>query len=252
MLTRFEQEAQATALLRSPHTVEVYDFGRSSDGSFYYVMELLDGLDLQKLVDVHGPMPASRVVYILRQVCHSLGEAHAAGMVHRDIKPANIFVCRYGSDFDFVKVLDFGLVKKQKFVEDAALTQKGQFLGTPAFFAPEMALDSEIDGRADIYSLGCVAYWLLTGSLVFEADNLMALAAKHLQEEPVPPSGRTEMEIPGDLEDVVMACLRKSPGDRPHSAAELANRLAACDIADWTTHEAKSWWESRFSQGGRE
>jgi len=249
VLTRFEQEAQATALLRSPHTVEVYDFGLSSDGSLYYVMELLDGLDLQKLVDTHGPIPASRVLYILRQVCHSLGEAHAAGMVHRDIKPANILVCRYGSDFDFVKVLDFGVVKKQKLVGDQALTQEGHFLGTPAFFAPEMALDSEIDGRADIYSLGCVAYWLLTGSLVFEAANVMALAAKHLQEEPVPPSACTEMEIPTDLEEVVLDCLRKNPVDRPSSAEELANRLSDCDVAAWTKQDAKRWWQLRFSDG---
>jgi serine/threonine-protein kinase len=249
VLTRFEQEAQATASLRSPHTVEVYDFGLSSDGSFYYVMELLDGLDLQRLVDAHGPIPASRVVYILRQVCHSLGEAHAAGMVHRDIKPANIFVCRYGSDFDFVKVLDFGLVKKQKLVEDPALTQKGQFLGTPAFFAPEMALDSEIDGRADIYSLGCVAYWLLTGSLVFEADNLVALAAKHLQEEPEPPSNCTEMEIPTDLEKVVLDCLRKNPVDRPSSAEELANRLSDCGVVAWTKQDSERWWQLRFADG---
>ncbi len=245
VLTRFEQEAQATALLRSPHTVEVYDFGLSSDGSFYYVMELLDGLDLQMFVDTHGPIPASRVVYILRQVCHSLGEAHEAGMIHRDIKPANIFVCRYGSDFDFVKVLDFGLVKTQKLVEDAVLTQKGQVMGTPAFFAPEMALDTEIDGRADIYSLGCVAYWLLTGSLVFEADNLLALAAKHLQEEPVPPSNRTEMVIPEDLEAVVLDCLRKNPADRPSSAEELGNRLSNCDVGAWTNQDAKRWWRLR-------
>jgi serine/threonine-protein kinase len=151
-------------------------------------------------------------------------------MVHRDIKPANIFVCRYGSDFDFVKVLDFGLVKKQRLVEDAAVTQKGQFVGTPAFVAPEMALDAAIDGRADLYALGCVAYWLLTGSVVFKADNLMALAAKHVQEDPVPPSKRTEMEIPADLEEVVLDCLRKEPGDRPGSAEELANRLSDCDV----------------------
>ncbi len=243
VLTRFEQEAQATAMLRSPHTVEVYDFGRSSDGSFYYVMELLEGLDLQKLIDTHGPIPASRVVYILRQVCHSLGEAHAAGMVHRDIKPANIFVCRYGRDFDFVKVLDFGLVKRQKLAEDPTLTGKGQFVGTPAFFAPEMVRDSEIDGRADIYSLGCVAYWLLTGSLVFDADGLMKLVAKHLQEEPLPPSTRTEMEIPADLETVVLDCLCKNPADRPGSAQELADRLSACDVDAWTQQDSERWWQ---------
>ncbi len=246
VLTRFEQEAQATALLRSPHTVEVYDFGVSSDGLFYYVMELLDGLDLQKLVHTHGPMPASRVVYILRQACHSLGEAHAAGMVHRDIKPANIFVCRYGSDFDFVKVLDFGLVKQQKLGDDAVVTQKGQVLGTPAFLAPEVALDAGVDGRADIYALGCVAYWMLTGALVFEADTLMALAAKHLQEEPVPPSRRTELEIPADLEHLVLNCLRKDPDDRPGSADALADMLADCDVGPaWNKQDAKQWWQLR-------
>jgi len=247
VLTRFEQEAQATALLRSPHTVEVYDFGLSSDGSLYYVMELLDGLDLQKLIDTHGPLPAARVIHILRQACHSLGEAHAAGLVHRDIKPANILVCRYGSDFDFVKVLDFGLVKKQSLAEDAVLTQKGHFMGTPAFFAPETVLDSEVDGRADLYSLGCVAYWLLTGSLVFEADNVMALAAKHVQEEPTPPSRRSETEIPPDLEAVVLECLRKDPAERPSSAEVLSERLSACNVAEWTGQDAKRWWHLRHA-----
>jgi serine/threonine-protein kinase len=244
---RFEQEAQATALLRSPHTVDVYDFGLSSDGSLYYVMELLDGLDLQELVLANGPLPASRVVHILRQVCHSLGEAHAAGLVHRDIKPANIFVCRYGSDLDFVKVLDFGLVKKQNIVEDQALTQQDHLVGTPAFLPPEAVRRTELDGRADLYALGCVAYWLLTGSLVFEAGSPLELAAKHLQEPPVPPSKRTETEIPADLEAVVMDCLHKEPVDRPSSAEELADRLSKCDVVCWTTHEAKRWWQLRFA-----
>jgi len=243
--TRFEQEAQATALLRSPHTVEVYDFGVSSDGSFYYVMELLDGLDLQQLVREHGPLPASRVVHILRQACHSLGEAHAAGLVHRDIKPANIFVCRYGSDFDFVKVLDFGLVKKRKIAEDPTVTRQGRLIGTPAFLAPEAVRGSEVDGRADLYSLGCVASWLLTGSLVFNAGNPVELAAKHLNEQPVPPSKCTEMEIPADLEAVVMDCLHKEPDDRPGGAGELDDRLSSCDVVAWTQREAKSWWQLR-------
>jgi hypothetical protein len=244
---RFEQEAQATALLRSPHTVEVYDFGLSSDGAFYYVMELLDGLDLQQLVEEHGPLPASRTVHILRQACHSLREAHAAGLVHRDIKPANIFVCRYGSDFDFVKVLDFGLVKKQTVSEDHTLTHKGHLIGTPAFLPPEAVTGSKLDGRADLYELGCVGYWLLTGSLLFDAASPMELAAKHLQVEPVPPSERSETEIPADLEAVVMDCLRKDPIDRPPSAEELADRLSQCDIASWSQGEAKNWWELRHS-----
>ena len=193
-------------------------------------------------------MPASRAVYILRQVCHSLGEAHAAGLVHRDIKPANIFVCRYGSDFDFVKVLDFGVVKQQNLADDPALTAQG-LVGTPAFLAPEMATGAELDGRADIYALGCVAYWLLTGQLVFEADNLLALATKHVNEEPVPPSQRTELDIPADLEAVVMDCLRKKPADRPGSAEELAARLSGCEAADWGKQEAQSWWQLTSSDG---
>jgi len=247
VLSRFEQEAQATALLRSPHTIEVYDFGRSDDGAFYYVMELLEGLDPQELVRAHGPVPASRAVYILRQACHSLGEAHTAGLVHRDIKPANIFVCRYGSDFDFVKVLDFGVVKRRNLAKDPALTEHG-WVGTPAFLAPEMVLGSELDGRADIYALGCVAYWLLTGQLVFEAGNLLALANKHAHEEPVPPSLRTELPIPSDLEQVVMDCLRKDPADRPGSAEVLSDRLAGCDAGDWGQQDARRWWRFRIPQ----
>jgi len=242
---RFEQEAQATALLRSPHTVEVYDFGLSSDGSLYYVMELLDGLDLQQLVHAHGPLRPSRAVDILRQACHSLSEAHAVGLVHRDIKPANIFVCRYGSDFDFVKVLDFGVVKKQEVAEDQAVTQQGQLVGTPAFLAPEMLLGSELDGRADLYSLGCVGYWLLTGTFVFEAENPLEVVAKHLQEEPVSPSKRTDQEVPADLEAVIMKCLNKKPDDRPGSAEELADLLLSCSVAPWTQKDARDWWELR-------
>lgn len=241
VLTRFEQEAQATALLRSPHTIEIYDFGRSDDGSFYYVMELLEGLDLQELVRAHGPVPAARAVYILRQACHSLSEAHAAGLVHRDIKPANIFVCQYGSDFDFVKVLDFGVVKQRNLAKDPALTEPG-WVGTPAFLAPEMAMGSDLDGRADIYSLGCVAYWLLTGQRVFETDNLLALLNRHAHEEPVSPSKRTELHIPSDLEVVVLDCLRKEPADRPGSAEALSDRLAGCEAGDWGQQEARTWW----------
>jgi serine/threonine protein kinase len=249
VLTRFEQEVQATAQLRSPHTVEVYDFGRADDGSFYYVMELLEGMDLQQLVDTHGPLPAARAVNILRQACHSLGEAHSAGLVHRDVKPANIFVCRYAGDFDFVKVLDFGLVKQQKLDGDPAVTRADRLLGTPAFMAPEMALGSEVDGRADIYALGCVAYWLLTGSLVFEGENLVATVAKHISEQPVPPSQRADQEIPAALERVIMDCLRKKPDDRPSSTEELASRLAGCDVDAWTPADAKSWWQRNSVEG---
>src|SRR4029450_10027774 len=162
---RFEREAQVIASLRSPHTVNLFDFGVSTDGAFYYVMELLDGLDAETLVRRTGPVPAERAIHLLRQVCHSLSEAESCGLVHRDIKPANIFLCRYGEDHDFVKVLDFGIVKATAATAEtgAALTREMTVHGTPAFMAPEQAVGSaDVDGRADIYATGCVAYWLLT------------------------------------------------------------------------------------------
>jgi eukaryotic-like serine/threonine-protein kinase len=173
---RFEQEAQVIASLRSPHTVNLFDFGISADGAFYYVMELLDGLDAETLVRRTGPVPAERAIHLIRQVCHSLSEAESYGLVHRDIKPANIFLCRYGEDHDFVKVLDFGIVKATTATETGhAVTRDMTVHGTPAYMAPEQALgSSDVDGRADIYAIGCVAYWLLTGQLVFTADTPMA------------------------------------------------------------------------------
>ncbi|GJM44114.1 MAG: hypothetical protein DHS20C21_09560 [Gemmatimonadota bacterium] len=247
VLARFEQEAQATALLRSPHTVEIYDFGRADDGSFYYVMELLDGVDLQELVRTHGPLPAPRVVHILRQACHSLDEAHAAGLVHRDIKPANLFVCRYGSDFDFVKVLDFGLVKHETAPEeiDPDLTREGSLIGTPAYLCPEAITGkSPIDHRSDLYSLGCVAYWLLTGELVFAAKTSMGMLTEHAKSQPIPPSQRSELVIPEALDRVVLACLAKDPTDRPEGAQELAARLKRIGLEKpWDNGLARAWWE---------
>ncbi len=242
VLRRFEQEAQATAQLCSPHTVDVYDFGVASDGAFYYVMELLDGLDLQHLVERHGALPAARVIHILRQACHSLGEAHQSGLIHRDVKPANIHVCRYGPDFDFVKVLDFGLVKERS-DDDPMLTRRDQLLGTPAFMAPEMVRGYRVDGRADLYGLGCVAYWLLTGALVFEAETVVAMAARHAGDPPERPSARTELPIPADLDDVILACLHKDPDARPADAAALSDRLAAVPVPAWSQHDARRWWQ---------
>jgi tRNA A-37 threonylcarbamoyl transferase component Bud32 len=242
---RFKREARATAALRSTHTVDLYDFGITDDGAFYYVMEMLDGLDLATLVGRHGPLPAARVVHLLRGVCHSLGEAHGQGMIHRDVKPANIFTCRLGPDLDYVKVLDFGLVKStgKEAGGATALTQEGSVAGTPAFMAPEMALgDSSMDGRADLYALGCVGYWLLTGQPVFAGDTPVATLLKHVQEEPLPPSRRTEMEVPGDLEAVILSCLAKNPADRPQTAEELDARLAACEMETWTPDSAEEWW----------
>ncbi|NUO51130.1 MAG: serine/threonine protein kinase, partial [Polyangiaceae bacterium] len=175
-LKRFEREAQATATLRSPHTIQLYDFGVAEGGTFYYVMELLDGVDLDRLVRETGPMPAARVIHVMRQVCKSLNEAHSLGLVHRDVKPANIFLCRYAEEQDFVKVLDFGLVKsvdKGETKAEPGMTNANAVLGTPTYMAPEMVLGGTVDARADIYALGCVAYWLLTGRLVFEADSVV-------------------------------------------------------------------------------
>jgi serine/threonine protein kinase len=241
---RFYREAEAAANLRSPHTVEVYDFGVAADGTLYFVMELLDGMDLETLVVQHGPIPAGRAIRILCQACESLEEAHRAGLVHRDIKPANIHVGRLGLQRDFVKVLDFGLVKpfSAKNAEHSLATVAGQTPGTPAYMAPEMALGEAVDGRADIYALGCVAYFLLTGQLVFDASTAIQMIARHLQAPPIPPSERTQNFIPRALEDLVLRCLAKAPADRPQSAAELAASLAAVDVHAWADEDAARWW----------
>ena len=245
-LKRFEREARATAALRSPHTIAVYDFGLAADGIFYYVMELLEGFSLQALVDRFGPVPPERAVRLLRQACHSLAEAHAAGLVHRDVKPANLFVCRLGLDLDFVKVLDFGLVKVQhaSAAGAEALTGEGGFTGTPGYMAPEGAVGAEVDRRADIYALGCVAYWLLTGRRVFESGNAMQIVVDHVRTPPVPPSRRAGQAIPPGLEQIVMRCLEKDPARRPASADELSRELEALGIeALWTDARARAWWD---------
>ena len=243
-ITRFRREAEAAAELRSPHTVELYDFGVSEDGTLYFVMELLQGMDLETLVQRKGPLPAKRVIHILRQVCESLEEAHANGLVHRDIKPANIHVGRVGLREDFVKVLDFGLVKSVGTRDggDSMGTAAGLTPGTPAYMAPEMALGEKVDGRADIYALGCVAYYLLTGKLVFEGTASFQVIARHIQETPVPPSQRTELEIPAALEAEVLACLAKKPEDRPQTAGELDRELAEIETEPWSQEEAQRWW----------
>jgi serine/threonine-protein kinase len=243
---RFEREAQTIARLRSPHTVDLFDFGVAEDGAFYYVMELLEGVDADTLVRRYGPVPSERAIWLLRQVCHSLSEAESCGLVHRDIKPANIFLCRYGEDCDFVKVLDFGLVKTldEAAVLETALTRENAVHGTPAFMAPEQALGrSRLDGRADIYATGCVAYWLLTGQLVFDGETPMELLTKHVHTPPTPPSACSELPIPEALDRLVLSCLAKDPADRPQSARELSQRLAAVEGADgWTEARAREWW----------
>ena len=244
-IRRFEREAQVIARLRSPHTVELFDFGRAADGAFYYVMELLDGLDADSLLRRFGPIPPERAIYLLRQVCHSLSEAQSCGLVHRDIKPANIFLCRYGEEYDFVKVLDFGIVGAVRDAADPSLvhTRENTVHGTPAFIAPEQAMGTALDGRADIYATGCVAYWLLTGQLVFTADTPMGLLLQHAHTPPAPPSARTDRPIPRALDDLVLSCLAKDPAKRPRSARELSVRLAQVDGAGaWTQDRARDWW----------
>ena len=243
---RFQQEAQATAMLRSPHTVAVYDFGQTSDGALYYAMELLDGLDLETLVEKHGPQPAERVVHFLRQAASSLGEAHAHGLVHRDIKPANLYTSVMGLDLDFLKVLDFGLVRQVS--GGPALTAENGVWGTPAYMAPESAARNQYDARSDIYSLGAVAYWLLTGKTVFEAPTGNAMIAAQIRDTPVPPSQRTELPIPPALESVVMWMLDKDPEKRPQNADQLLRMLAAAALPAWTQRRAEAWWRANMPQ----
>lgn len=241
---RFRREAEAAANLRSPHTVELYDFGVTEDGTFYFVMELLVGMDLESLVRASGPIPPARVIHILRQVCESLEEAHAGGLVHRDIKPANIHIGRLGLRYDFVKVLDFGLVKAVE-VESTGHsleTAAGRTPGTPAYMAPEMAMGEAVDGRADLYALGCVAYYLLTARLVFDGESPLQVIAKHLQHAPVSPSERMGVTLPPGLERVIMACLAKRPEGRPESARKLAELLAAIELEPWGDRQAEEWW----------
>jgi eukaryotic-like serine/threonine-protein kinase len=244
MVRRFEREAQATASLSSPHTIQVFDFGATADHTFYYVMELLEGRDLQALVREFGPVPAGRALSLLRQVCHSLAEAHNRGLVHGDVTPSNIYVCRMGLDYDFVKVLDFGLVKSNGRRSRDAPPSVHTTTGTPAFMAPEIVLGADVDQRADVYAIGCVAYYLLTGQTVFEGDTASELFAQHLQARPIPPSRRTEMSISREIDALVLACLAKDPRRRPQDASAVLEMLSRCPSHDlWDNDLARNWWE---------
>ena len=223
----------------------MYDFGISEDGVFYHVIELLSGSDLTVLVNQFGPMPAERVVHILKQVCDSLDDAHSAGVVHRAIKPGNIFLTRRGRHLDYAKVLDFGLVKQVgEGGDELQLTGEGRIPGTPAFLAPEMATGKAVDGRTDIYALAGVAYWLLTGGFVFDAETAVEMVAAHLSVEPIPPSQKTELPVPEWLDELIIECLAKRPDGRPSSALELLDRLEQGALErDWTPERARKWWE---------
>jgi eukaryotic-like serine/threonine-protein kinase len=242
---RFTREAQATAELESPHTVQLFDFGVTDTGSFYYVMERLRGMDLQRMVERYGPLPPDRVVFLLEQACLSLSEAHARGLVHRDIKPANLFVCRLGPQYDFLKVLDFGMVSRQEREAVGSITLTGMVLGTPAFLAPELVSgDGSFDGRADIYALGCVAFWLLTGRPPFEAGDAMSLLMHHSKTAPLPPSTMSEESIPADVDALVLECLAKAPSRRPATADVLLERFSRLSVArKWEQRRARAWWD---------
>jgi eukaryotic-like serine/threonine-protein kinase len=240
-LVRFEREVQLTATLSHPNTVEVFDYGRTEDGTYYYVMEYLPGMSLGDLVERHGPLPPARAVYLLRQVCGALSEAHMAGLIHRDVKPSNIFAARRGGMDDVAKLLDFGLVQPVT-PRAAHLSAEGQVLGTPRFMSPEQARGRELDARSDIYSLGAVAYYLLTGRPPFDEDDGIEVMIAHARDPVVPPS-QVRSGIPADLERVVLRCLAKSPADRFPDAQRLERELSECSCAaEWNLVQASRWW----------
>ena len=249
-IERFEREVQITCQLNHPNTIAIYDYGHTPEGIFYYAMEYLDGIDLQTLVDQYGPQSEARVIHILMQVCKSLFEAHSRDLVHRDIKPANIMLNRRGGEPDVVKVLDFGLVKAIDSEKRAGMTSDGSLLGTPLYMSPE-AIQSplSVDARSDLYAVGAVGYFLLTGRPVFEASDIMELCEKHVDEQPVPPSERIGKGISEELENALLGCLDKSRANRPATARDLAEQLAICPHAgEWTVKKGELWW-ARHQRG---
>ena len=244
-LLRFEREVQLTARLTHPNTITIFDYGRTHDGIFYYAMELLEGATLQRIVTVDGPQAPGRVVRILTMACGALTEAHAIGLIHRDIKPANIMLCMQGGERDVVKLLDFGLVKELEVDGGVELTAASTLTGTPRYMAPEsIRKPSSADARTDIYALGAVGYYLLTGADVFDGKSIVEVCSQHLYQRPEPLSARGVAILP-DLEAVVLACLEKDPARRPQTAAELRRRLEACSVDVWDATSAQTWWERR-------
>ena len=250
---RFEREVQLTSQLTHPNTITLYDYGRTPEGIFYYAMEFLDGLTLDRLVKLYGAQPEGRVIAILRQVCGSLTEAHAIGLVHRDIKPANVFLTRRGGAADFVKVLDFGLVKTRDAQGEIELTMAEATLGTPLYMSPEAVEHAnEVDARSDLYSLGAVGYFLVTGEALFDCLTLGEVLMHQVRDLPVRPSERLGRPVSPDLEELLMRCLAKNPAARPANARELDDTLARCrNGADWTRNQADEWWR-KFVAGQSE
>lgn len=249
-MARFEQEVQTTANLSHWNTIDVYDYGRTDDGTFYYVMEYLPGLSVADLVAKYGPLPAGRVIHLLRQTCEALSEAHEIGLIHRDIKPANIFAAERGGNYDVAKLLDFGLVKPVTAETDVQLTQEGACVGSPLYMSPEQAtVQRETDARSDIYSLGATAYFALTGKPPFEGKNPLQLVVAHSRDPVVPPS-QIRSDVPLDLERVILKCLEKEPEKRYQSALELCEALGECgDALRWDSRTAAEWWRERVPGG---
>jgi serine/threonine-protein kinase len=252
VLARFEREVRATATLTHPNTVQVFDYGHAEDGTFYYVMEYLPGPTLQQLVQQYGPLPSRRAIHFLCQLCGALREAHSTGLIHRDIKPSNIIVCQRGDLYDTAKLLDFGLVLPPRDSPDGEkLTKEGAVAGTPAYMSPEQAGGQEdVDARSDIYSVGALAYFLLTGQPPFADRSIVRTLAAHLYEPPAPLT-RYRPDVPGDLQAVVLRCLAKSPAERYADAESLEAALTGCTTAGtWSAREATHWWRCQAAPSG--
>ena len=250
----FDREARATASLRSPHTVELFDFGVTRDGVFYYAMELLQGMDLKTLVLRFGPTSPRRTIHILKQICLSLAEAHDAGLLHRDLKPENVFLAYLGGQHDFVKVLDFGLAEPHTprgsaVIAPAAPQSEGMVRGSPHWMPPELVLQHGASPRSDLYGVGCIAYWLLTGGYVFDGDDWQEQVAAHVHLEPTPVSVRAQRPVPEDLNAIVMQLLRKDPAARPAHAADLRRALESIELPQWTQEEAAHCWREPGKNG---
>ena len=243
-LIRFEREVIMTAKLSHPNTVTIFDYGHTQDGIFYYAMEMLEGTDLWNLVKHCGPQDPRRVIHILERVADALSEAHSIGLIHRDIKPSNIVLCARGGQLDVPKVVDFGLVRGLEEVGEIPLTVAGQVLGTPLYMPPEAILAGKtIDARSDLYALGCVGYFLITGQDVFRRSSQIELFLAQVKDQPIPPSERLGRPVPHGLQEIIMCCLAKEPDERPQSADELRQLLQSCrDIEDWGPSDARDWW----------